>query len=411
MRLAFDGVDRSVEVPDDPEFLIALRAAAVDWPFASTDKDDEPAAVIRKVGGRFEILMPEGDTIEGSAVSAACSTVVDVLRAFVDENPALLCLHAASVELAGRLVVFPSRFRAGKSTLVAFLASAGHRVFGDDVLSLTEDDQSGVAAGLAPRLRIPLPANAPIELREFVSKHASAADERYLYLRLPNNLFARRAATAPLGAVVLLDRRADGPTQLFRASRAAALQTLIVQNFARSESAEDLLARLHRLMDRLPRFTLRYNDIGDARALLENAFAAWPPATGDLEEADPSTVASSSDEDFEDAGPPAIFVPADVKLKQSRSVRLREVDGAVFLTDAEGFGIHHLNPLGASLWQLMAEPLRQTEAVEILVGAFPDAERARIVKDVGTLFSALVAEGFAVPSEPSIDCKGWTSSA
>lgn len=403
MLIQFDDTDAVIEIPDEAEFAGILRAAAFDWPFREVSRTDQPIASVRRKGERFEVAAAGEETIEVAAVSAACSVIVDAVKAFIDVYPARLCLHCGSVLFSGRLVVFPSRFRAGKSTLVARLAAGDHIVFGDDVLPLDETDARGVAMGIAPRLRVPLPANALESFRAFAERHAVARDHRYHYLNPPERL-ARRGTAAPLGAVVLLDRRADGPAELFQASRGAALQSLIVQNFARAGPAGDLLERMHRLIERLPCFTLRYSALDDAAAILERTFACRPPRAQVHGVADPPLTGPAQGEDGSVNA--AMPVGRRTRMQQNSSIRLRSVDGDLFLADAEGWGIHQLNSSGAGVWKLLAQPICVEEAIEVFRGAFPDADRATVEKDVEALFAALYAEGFIVEADQSADCIG-----
>ena len=393
MRLVFDGTRFTVEVPDRSEFFDALRGAAIGWPFAAVKGAGEPVATVRTVGKKYQVRTDDNELIETTAVSAACSVIVDVVKGYVEENPSRLCLHCGSVAFAGRLVIFPSEYRAGKSTLVARLAAGGHQVFGDDVLPLSDDDARGIALGLAPRLRLPLPENAAKAFQQFVAKHAGPGDGYYQYLDLPDGRLARRGATLPLGAVVLLDRQADGAASLGRASRSAALQALITRNFARTAPAGDLLDRLRRVMDRLPLFALRYSDLEAAAELLERTFAQWPPHAGEIAfDARPA-----SGEAVVVAGDLAAKI-AGLRLRQNPAIKLHAVDGELFLADAEGLAIHHLNAMGAGLWNLLAEPVTEAEAAEVLCGAFPDADPAAIAHDVRTLFAALFAGQFVIPA-------------
>ena len=393
MRLVFDGTRFTVEVPDRSEFLDALRGAAADWPFAVIAARGEPVASVRAVDDQYEVRADDNELIETSAVGAACSVIVDVVKGYVEENPSRLCLHCGSVAFAGRLVIFPSEYRAGKSTLVARLAAGGHQVFGDDVLPLSDDDACGLALGLAPRLRLPLPDEAATAFQQFVAKHAGPGDGYYQYLDLPEGRLARRGATLPLGAVILLDRQADGAACLGRASRSATLQALITRNFARTAPAGDLLDRLHRVMDRLPLFALRYSDLEDAAALLERTFAQWPPRAGEIA----FDARRASGEAMVVAGDLADKI-AGLRLRQNPAIKLHAVDGELFLADAEGLAIHHLNVMGAGLWNLLAEPVTEAEAAEVLCGAFPDADPAAIARDVRALFAVLFAGQFVLPA-------------
>lgn len=398
MRIRFEGLSATIEVPDQPGFLEVLRSAAPDWPFAKSARTDAPIAEVRARGRSYEILPSwheDDDFIEATAVSAACSVIVDVITSYIEANPSRLCLHCGSALIGGRLIVFPSRSRAGKSTLIARLAAAGCKVYGDDVLPLDETDSRGVAMGLAPRPRIPLPASASPDFRRFIDSRAGPADERYLYLDL-EEMLAPRGASAPLGAIVLLERRDTGPASLGPASRAETLKALVTQNFARSDPAGVLLDRLHRVMDRLPRLALTYSDLDEAAELIQETFAIWPPkvdgriapAAGRM----PDTGEGIGAADH--AG-----LPGDRHWRRNPAVKLHAVDGEAFLADPDNTAIHHLNVVGTGLWNLLAEGIDQDEAIAVLHGAFPDIDRAIVARDVAALFSALAAAHFIVPNE------------
>jgi hypothetical protein len=401
MRIVFEGLSATIEVPDQPGFLKVLRSAAPGWSFEETLRTDEPIARVRARGRSYEILPSwheDNDFIEATAVSAACSVIVDVITSYIEANPAGLCLHCGSVMLGGRLVVFPGRSRAGKSTLIARLAAAGCMVYGDDVLPLDETDSRGVALGLAPRPRIPLPESASPDFRQFIDGHAAAGDDRYLYLNLEDRL-APRGASAPLGAIVLLDRRDNGPAVFARASRAEALKALIRQNFARAEPADALLDRLHRVMDRMPCLVLSYSDLDEAAELVGRTFSAWPPRL----DSDLVATRGTGDDAHEAMAGTASGEPAslsrDREWRRNPTVKLHVVEGQAFLADPDNAAIHHLNVIGTGLWNLLAEGTDQNEAVGVLHGAFPDVDRTVIARDVAALFSALASADFIVPAD------------
>lgn len=406
MRIWFEGLSATIEVPDQPAFLEVLRYVAPDWPFAETSSDDEPIARVRASGAGYDVMSSWNDDatfIEATAVSAACSIVVDVITSYIEANPSRLCLHCGAVLIGGRLVVFPSRSRAGKSTLIARLAAAGCLVYGDDVLPLDATDSRGMALGLALRPRIPLPPSASPAFRQFIDSHAGVADDRYLYLNLGGGL-APRGASAPLGAVILLDRRETGPASLVPASRAATLKALIQQNFARAEPAGALLDRLHRLVGRVPHMALRYSDLDEAAELIRQDFADWPPK---LErrflrsgsDHGPEQDAGAIEANAEAAWLERASRPADQAWRCNQAVKLHLVDSEAFLTGPDDAAIHHLNAIGTGLWNLLAEGIDHHEAVVVLHGAFPDIDRNVIARDVAALLSALVAAGFIVPND------------
>ena len=398
MRIAFAGTAATLEVPNSPEFAAALKAAAPDWPFAVSQAHGAPLAIVTEQAGGFSLAVRSNDPIHTTAVSAACGAMVALAGVWVDERPDQLCFHSGAALFDGRLIVFPNRYRAGKSTLIARLAAMGLTIFGDDILPVSADDNAGVALGLAPRLRIPLPETATRTFRNFVEEHSAASDGRYCYLRLGAGLLAPRDVAAPLGAVVLLERTEQGRPELRPASKSAALQALIERNFARAAPSGALLDRLYRLMDRLPRLTLRYSNFEDAAELLVATFASWPPHI------------AVSDEAYEEVLPPAgpdiakgvtlaQSFPPEMPMIRNAAVVLHQVEGSIFLASPDGLSIHRLNATGAGLWNLLTEPVSQDQSIDVLCEAFPDADRRAVADDVSRLFSALSRAGFIVQAE------------
>lgn len=402
MRLAFEGLKATVEVPDCPDFAAALRASAVDWPFRRVEADTEPAARITKSGPSLLVHYPDEEPLPVTPVAAACSLMVSLAEALVAENPDRLCFHGGAVLFGGRLVIFPGRSHAGKSTLIARLAAGGHTVFGDDILPLDEVGD-GLAMGVAPRLRLPLPAGASEAFRGFVAAHAGAADGRYHYLALPEGRLARRGATAPLGAVVLLDRRPAGPAAMHEAPGRLALKLLARQSVLGTDDARPSLARMHAIVQRLPCFVLSYADLEEAAALLEAAFAGWPARLKPSPLPDEAALTRrllEGDEpggDGEAPGEPYGGYRSGMRLVRDPAVALRAVGGEAFLAGAGGTAaIHHLNPVGTGIWNLLEHPTDEIEAAHALAVAFPDVDPQLIARDVAALFADLHASGFAV---------------
>jgi hypothetical protein len=67
-----------------------------------------------------------------------------------------------------------------------------------------------------------------------------------------------------------------------------------------------------------------------------------------------------------------------------------------FLANPQGKAIHHLNPIGAAVWQLMVEPSTLDELVEPLHAAFPQIPRTQIEHDVRRLLDVLIAKRLVI---------------
>src|SRR5690554_4075240 len=183
--LALPIIGRCLRVENAPEVVDALINAMPGWPVtvhppAATAPN---AYIYQDKDGLWQGSFDEKSEYHlPSPASAACSLVGDLISQRLSLEPQLLGLHCASVELNDRLVLFPENSKAGKSTLSVAFAAAGYKVFGDDVLGLTAQGE-GVAMGVAPRLRLPLPDSFSSEFVRYAIEHAGPEDERYRFIR------------------------------------------------------------------------------------------------------------------------------------------------------------------------------------------------------------------------------------
>jgi hypothetical protein len=369
-----------------PSWVSARASASTGRPVVAV-KGERP--------GSFSVSAPWFDEpIRGlTAVAAACSILVDLARSWLEANPAALCLHAAAFAIDGKLVVLAGDCHAGKSTLVTRLSAGPVQLFCDDILPLVGTTAEGMALGIAPRLRLPLPAGASRAFRGFVADHLGPVDERYGYV-LPPTLVPF-AARAPIGALVILDRRRNGPAGLVPATRADALRHLIRRNLARAGSASEILDRLNSLLPQVSAMRLFYADIEEAAELLLQSFGAPPLAVAPT--ADESTAGepivlpmrSARADDGHRPGP----VAADALFRARPDVGIRRVDQALFLTSAAEDAIFELNPLGAAVWRMLTEPSSVSRATSMLADAFPEIPPITIEADVASLFADFSAQG------------------
>lgn len=86
----------------------------------------------------------------------------------------------------------------------------------------------------------------------------------------------------------------------------------------------------------------------------------------------------------------------ETHYRRNPDVDEREMGTALFLATADDTAIYHLNPTGAALWRLLAEPMTLADVVEVLQHAFPDADRAEIADDVTAIISDLERRGLVL---------------
>ena len=403
MLIMFDGISRPIALIDCAHLRACLAAVLPGWRFeeASSPPADPIIRILYRVdeGYRLESPWLAEPLHDDTEVAIACAFVLDLIAAYVAEHPSLFCLHCAAAEFAGRLVVFPSSYHAGKSTMAARLAAAGIPLYTDDVLAVTSSGDRGVALGIAPRLRLPLPRGAGRQLRRFVACHRGPSNQRYLYLDLPPGTQAAHGRQAPIGGFVLLDRQPGGRAELVPAAKGQVLRRVIVQHFARSFAATAMVDRLRGLVERVPCFSLRYADLDDAVTILQERFANWPEATDEQKVpahdrwADAPRARGPERWTDDTAGVP--------HFRQHAAVALHALDGELFLVDPRDQSIYHLNLVGAGLWRLLREPSTAVEAIDVLRAAFPSVDPRRIEHDVTALLGDLLRNDLIVVHDAS----------
>lgn len=365
-----------------------LRRVLRGWPDAAASMAAPPLLSVRRSGRSIEVTRTADSwsVREPGALSAVCTLVVELLADFVRANPALGGLHAAAAEFDGRLMLFPATHHAGKSTLMARLAQDGRRVFADDLIPVDLDARLAFATGCMPRLRLPLPAAATAPFRTFVAGNTAAADGWYAYLDTPDAPVVH-GDTAPLGAVVVLERRKNAAAELVPMAVEEALLALLVQNTNDALPAGDAFRRYLALVDSLPAWRLVYSDIEDAVVCLSGA---------SLRQAVPARVVASPAVEAADAAAARAWLtaaPGAVRYARSPAVELKLVGDAGFLVDPRSDGLHALNGLGLGLWNLLDTPLDRDTIAAVFTGAFPDVEPASVRADVDALLVRLVDQG------------------
>lgn len=187
----------------------------------------------------------------------------------------LICLHAGAAAIDGGLVIVIGDSFSGKSSVALHLTVLGNRFFGDDQIAVSLSAPShGLCLGLMPKVRTPLPADCGEAFRQFIDGYTAMKGDDDIYLKLWDGEAATYGETAPVRALVFLDRRADGDSELSAATRPEMLKSLVAKAYAPHIAPQDLLAGLTTLADAADLHHLRYSSSRDAAALLSRTFRA-----------------------------------------------------------------------------------------------------------------------------------------
>nr|MCU0829421.1 PqqD family protein [Tabrizicola sp.] len=342
-------------------------------------------------GARFhcENHLEPGPVRSWDAVNAAGEAMAALALALPAEDSRIISLHAAAVEMAGRLVVFPNVRRAGKSTLAAALAFAGHPVFTDDVLPLRFADNGsaqGVAMGLAQRLRMPLPPAAPAAMQAWVTGMPGPENRQYKYLLLPDQ--PRHGEALPIGAFVILDRQEEVlAARLDRVRPDQAMDALLHQNFTRDRHSQDVLQAICTMLSGRPVFQLQYSDLADAVSCLRHAFTVWP------EDLVPTSTEARTFRmaEFPDRSP--VPIRDDLALRQRPGCGAMRLGETLYLADPEGGAIHRMDSLAAEIWSVLGDAASPGDLKELLAAAFPDTDPGVMAQDLDRLLQSFAVAG------------------
>lgn len=386
----FAGLTAPLRLEGAAQVLALLPQVITGWPFR--DEDADPArqpffsihATTDPARFRCEWHVEERPVQLYDPVNALCDAVSALSFALPAEDARLICLHAAAVEMAGRLVVFPNLRRAGKSTLSAALAMAGHRVFSDDVLPLgfgADGAALGLAMGTVPRLRLPLPATAPQEFKDWVAGVSGPQNRQYLYLSVQDQPL--HGEVCPLGAFVLLDRQDDTTeARLEQVPPDVAMDALLRQNFTRDRHSGDILTAMARVLVERPVYRLTYSGLDGAVECLGAAFRDWPDAI-------PDGTRPAQEFRFARFDGPGVDVALDGATRQRPDTIAERIGDTLYLADPDGLAIHRMDPMATVIWTLLEEPITPQEIRDILAEAFLDADPAQISDDVQRLMRML----------------------
>jgi hypothetical protein len=270
--------------------LALLQPALAEFPSAWPQLGEVPAGDDRPLDVRIEAGVdgirviegapPRAESLYEDAEDAALGLVGALIGAYVAQDPALVCFHAAATRVTDGLVVMMGDTGAGKSTLAAHLVQRGLRSFGDDRLAVhlsPEGHDEGIALAIPHKLRLPLPDDAGAGFASFVEARAAKRWVDRMRLRLQDGEAAAFGTRAPLRALVVLARADDLAPSLEPAPVGLVVRELVRHSFAPHLGGEDLLRALVGLAGRVPGYRLSYARSADAAALVARRFGTPAP--------------------------------------------------------------------------------------------------------------------------------------
>lgn len=278
--IRFNGMRSCAEFNDCKALYPILGAVLRDWPFELVTSRTDPPPVIRvgktSAGYKRQSSWLAQPVVFNDTVDTVCDFIVDLIHSYIADHENYLCLHGAAVELKPGLMVFPNTYRVGKSLLSLKLVSRGARLFSDDALPVSGQDNSGNALGILPRLRLPLPDSIGQAFRDFIDHRIGPQNARYRYVNLDESKLVKRGTKAPVTAITVLYRGDDLEPSLRPAKKSDVVREMILRNFARQNPAIDILDRIHNIVDQADCFSLTYDTLNQAAELLEEALGITP---------------------------------------------------------------------------------------------------------------------------------------
>ena len=388
IELGFEGADGAIGFAA-PNMAMAFRRVAHSWPVTETSVPGRLFAEVQQDGKRWamEVFIPEPRKESYNPVNGICDLIVELNWSRLRKRNELLCLHAAGVAMGENLVVFPSGRRAGKSTLTAELSRRGHCVFSDDVLAVELNDGGvlqGLATGISPRLRLPLPEDASKAFGDWVSADSGPGNRQYKYLT--DTPVASYGTSLPFGAIVTLDRvNGDVAAKISEMDAGEVLPMLIHQNFGRFGHAGRALAAFEAIARDLPCLKLTYGSFEKAADLLEASVA-----DGLLGSRAGASTAHGAVPNFG-----RTVEPYDASRVYRRRLGFHgvEIEGEAFVADADGIGIFRLGPGMLPIWRLLEGAIKAPEIIAVLGDVFPATRREILINDVDTALRQLISAG------------------
>lgn len=283
--LVFHTPSGNIRVAGGGSLVRSVRLLLPDWTIEASPPASETAISVVRDDTGYRVGT-DGEWF-ASARDAAFSVVNRVLTTVLARAPYRASLHAAGVLASAtrhpEAVMLVGETHAGKSTLALTLAAAGRCILGDDAIQVdAPEDAPPTAAsfGLAPKVRLPLPAGLPADAGAYVAEREAARIADVAYLHPRTGEMAPFGRAYPLTALVLLERVRPGdaagmdePAALTPLSRSMTVRGLLRNCFAPHLSSAQRLRMLAGVTEAAACHRLRFHDSAAAASLIRETFA------------------------------------------------------------------------------------------------------------------------------------------
>lgn len=268
--IEFRGFARPIVARVDAALMGELPFLISEWPWRRVPPTRRWHVRMTAAGAGYVVTERRGRAV----VEAFYPTAPHALSAFLGaliaaalrQTRGTISLHAGAASFSRGAVVVIGPSMAGKSSVALHMAANGGRLLGDDSIAISEN--RALSFGLAPKLRLPLPADAGRLFSGFAGARIRRAQSGIAHLRLRRGEGARFGQGAKLRGIVILKRVDEGKPRLLPADRPAAMRALVTHAFAPQLGAAALVARLAALAGQTPAYTLEFSRSREAARVL-----------------------------------------------------------------------------------------------------------------------------------------------
>ena len=268
--IEFRGFARPIVVRIDAVLVEELAMLIAAWPWRRVASARRWHVCVAATAAGYAVAERKGraveETLYPTAPQAMGAFTGALVAAALRHTRDTVSLHAGAAAFSHGAVVAIGPSLAGKSSVALHMAANGGRLLGDDSVAIAGD--RALSFGLAPKLRLPMPADAGRLYSRFATARIRRTQSGIAHLRLRRGEAARFGQSAPLRGIVILKRAEESASRLLPADRSAAMRALVTHALAPQLSAAALDARLVALVSNVPAYTLEFGRSREAARLL-----------------------------------------------------------------------------------------------------------------------------------------------